>query len=210
MLASVLGASLLGPPLRTEQFQLRPPQPFRMSRMDLFHGTTAFALADRDVPRWIAAVLADGDSEDAATLTLAVIQTSLAEGGGGRDRLVRAAAEHFRDELDVALTIERAEVKRGPTPRIEALGSVRAGAQLRTLTIVAWPHEGHHVVAVFSAPSGKWAELAPVLQESLDTFRYEARAPGPPQSWALAFALSIVAALGGSVALWRRRQLRRG
>lgn len=208
-LLSLLGASVLGPPLRTEHFQLRPPQQFRMARMDLFHGTTALAASPRDGARWVAAVLTDGESEDAATLTLAVVQASLSDGPGARDGLARAVAEHFHDELDVAITVERAEVKRGLTPRVQVLGSVRSGAQLRTVAVAAWPHEAQHVVAVLSAPSGRWAELSPAFDQSLDTFRYEARVQGPPRSWAVAFAAVIIGALGGSFALWRRRQLRR-
>ena len=40
-----MATELLGPPLRQEGWQLRPPREFRMARMDLFHGTRVGSVA---------------------------------------------------------------------------------------------------------------------------------------------------------------------
>lgn len=213
MLHAVLGLLLsaadgLGPALRQEAFSVRPPRGFRMARMDLFLGTRAGAVSvAAGAQRYLGAALIDGEGEDAASLLFSVVDAPFLAGPSARDALSTAAVRHFRDELEQPFELERADVRGG---RVEVLGSIRQGSQLRRVLVVAWPGEPRHVVAVASAPSGRWPELSPVLAESLDTLRLEAVPVGPSPRLRWAFAALIASALMVSIGLWRRRQAARG
>lgn len=200
--------STLGPLLRQDAFQFRPPRTFRMARMDLFHGTLVGTVtSEPQAPRYLSAALVDGDGEDAASLLVSVIEAPLTLGPSARDGLSTAVLRHVRDELGQPFQLERVEVTHG---RVEVIGAVRQGSQLRRLLVAAWPGEQRHVVALASVPSGRWDALSPVLEESLDTLRVEPVASArPPQRLLWAFAALLAAALLVSVGLWRRRQVAR-
>lgn len=197
----------LGPLLRQEAFQLKPPRAFRMARMDLYHGTQVGTVSATQAPRYLSAALVDGDGEDAASMLVSVIEATLALGPSARDELSTAAVRHLRDELGQPFQLERAEVTHG---RVEVLGAVRQGSQLRRVLVAAFPGEQRHVIVVASVPSGRWDELAPGLMESLDTLRVEPMSGArPPQRLLWAFVSAVAAAFLVSVGLWRRRQASR-
>lgn len=198
----------LGPVLRQDGFQLKPPRSFRMARMDLFHGTQVGTISvSPSAPKYLSAALIDGDGEDAASLLVSVVDATLSLGPSSRDELSTAVVRHLRDELGQPFQLERAEVRNG---RVEVLGSVRQASQLRRILVAAWPGESRHVVAICSAPSGRWEALAPVLSDSFDTMKVEpVSSPRPPQRLLWAFAALVAALLLISVGLWRRRQATR-
>jgi hypothetical protein len=150
----------------------------------------------------------DGDGEDAATMLIGVVEEPLSLGPSVRDQASTAVLRHFRDELELPFVLERADVKTGASPRVEVLGSVREGSQLRRILVAAWPGEVRHVVVLFSVPSGRWASLKAALDESLETVRPDAGS-GPPRSWRWAFVTLIAALMVLSIGLWRRRQQHR-
>jgi hypothetical protein len=210
MILLVLGADSLGPPLRQDGYHVRPAKAFRMARMDLFHGTRAGGVATPpSASRFLSAALIDSDSEDASTMLISVVESPLAFGPSARDVLSTAVLRHFRDELAMPFVLERAEVQGVNAPRVEVLGSVRQGSQLRRILVAAFPGETRHVVVFFSVPSGRWDDLKPSLEESLETMRAEPLVPnGPPRQWRWAFAALIAALLMLSVGLWQRRRAR--
>lgn len=208
LLAAVGALDLVGPPLRQDGYQLRPPREFRMARMDLYHGTRVATVSQSAAaPRYLSAALMDGDGEDAATMLVSVVEEPLSLGPSSRDDASTAVLRHFRDELELPFVLERADVRTGPSARVEVLGSVREGSQLRRILVAAWPGEVRHVVVLFSVPSGRWESLRAAIDESLDTVRPDA-AQGPSRSWRWAFATFIAALLALSIGLWRRRQQR--
>jgi hypothetical protein len=205
------GPALLGAALRQDGYQVRPPSTFHMARMDLFHGTRAGCVAlAASTPRYLSAALLDRDGEDASTMLIAIIEAPLSLGPSSRDELSTAVLRHFRDELDQPFVLERAEVQGQAAPRVQVLGSVRAGSQLRRILVAAFPGDGRHVVVLFSVPSGRWDELRPTLEASLDTLRPELPQAGPPRQWRWAFAALMGSLLLLSVGLWKRRQASRG
>ncbi|MFZ5440629.1 MAG: hypothetical protein ACOZQL_11520, partial [Myxococcota bacterium] len=114
---------------------------------------------------------------------------------------------HLTDELSQPFQLERAEVTSG---RVEVLGAIREGSQLRRILVAAWPGEGRHIVALCSAPSGRWEALAPVLSASLDTLKVEPLTQArPPQRLLWAFVALLGALMMVSIGLWRRRQAAR-
>ena len=207
LLLSATGPTL-GPVLRQDGFQVKPPSSFRMARMDLFHGTQAGTISSRPgASRYLSAALVDGEGEDAASILISVVDATLWLGPSSRDELSTAVVRHLRDELGQPFQLERAEVKNG---RVEVLGSVRQGSQLRRILAAAWPGESRHVVAICSAPSGRWEALAPVLSDSFDTMKVEpVSSLRPPQRLLWAFAALVAALLLISIGLWRRRQAAR-
>lgn len=209
LLLLLLSASdSLGPPLRHEGFTMRPPANFRMARMDLFHGTRVGGVTPGGGTRYLSAALMDGDGEDAASLLLFVADATLTLGPSSRDTLSTQVVRHFNDELKQPFSMERAEIVDG---RVQVLGSIREGSQLRRVLVAAWPGEGRHVVATASVPSGRWDALSPKLAESFATLRVEPPVSGqPPQRYVWAFLAMIAAMFFISVGLWRRRQSLRG
>lgn len=194
----------LGQVVRQDGFQFKPPRSFRMGRMDLFHGTQAATVTRRaSTPRYLSAALIDGEGEDAASLLVALVEDTLLLGPNSRDELSTATVRHFRDELGQPFQLERTEVNHG---RIEVLGSIREGSQLRRILVAAWPGEGRHVVMTVSVPSGRWDALSPELSESFDTMKVEPLGAGPPRRYLWAIVALLGALLMFSVGLWRRRQ----
>ncbi len=204
----LLSAAPLGPVLRQDGFQMKPPSSFRMARMDLFHGTQAGTISTAPgATRYLSAALVDGEGEDATSILISIVDAPLWMGPSSRDDLSTAVVRHLRDELGQPFQLERAEVKNG---RIEVLGSVRQGSQLRRILVAAWPGESRHVVAICSAPSGRWEALAPVLGDSFDTMKVEpVSSLRPPQRLLWAFAALVAALLLISIGVWRRRQAAR-
>lgn len=177
-----------------------------MARMDLFHGTQVGAVASGS-SGYLSAALVDGDGEDASSLLVSVVEGTLSLGPSSRDTLSTSVVKHFNDELAQPFSLERAEVVKG---RVQVLGSIRQGSQLRRVLVVAWPAEGRHVVAVASVPSGRWDVRASQLADSFDTLRVESPASNRlPQRYVWAFAALVVALFMISVGLWRRRQAAR-
>lgn len=200
----------LGAPLRQGGYAIKPPRGFRMARMDLFTGTRVGAVAPPGTPaRWLAAALVDSDSEEAASMLVAVVEAPFAVGPGARDELSAAAVRHFNDELGLKLAMERAEVTGGAAPHARVFGSVRQGSQLRKVVVAAFPGEARHLVVTFTAPSGRFDHLEKTFGDSLDTVRSEtpSSAAGRTLAWA---ALALVGSLlAASIGLWRRRMATR-
>lgn len=199
-----MSAAPLGPVLRQDGFQVRPPAGFRMARMDLFHGTRVGAIGGGG---YLSAALVDGDAETASSLLLAIVDTSFSLGPSSRDTLSTAVVKHFNDALDQPFSLERAEVVNG---RVQVIGAIRQGSQLRRVLVAAWPGVGRHVVAVASAPSGRWDELAPQFADSFESLKVDAPLTSrPPQQVMWAAAALAAAALLISIGVWRRRQAAR-
>ena len=176
-----------------------------MARLDLFHGTRVGSIGGN---AYLAAALLDGDGEDAASLLLTVVDSSLDIGPGVRDTLATQVANQFKTDLDQRFTLERVDVV--PGQRVEVRGSVRSGSQARQILVAAFPGEGKHTVAIYSVPTGRWDELRAPIADSLDSYRVETASNQPPsRRWALAFASLIAALLVVSFGLWRRRRARR-
>jgi len=209
VLALVLSApaslEALGPVVRQDGFQFRPPKAFRMARMDLFHGTQVGSVSRFAAStRYLSAALIDGDGEDAASFLVSVVEETVVLGPSSRDEFSTAVVRHLGDQLGQPFQLERAQVNNG---RVEVLGSIRQGSQLRRILVAIWPGEGRHLVAMASAPSGRWDELAPLLDASLDTFREDVVISArPPQRYVWAFAALIAALFMVSIGVWRRRQ----
>lgn len=210
LLVALAAADALGPPLRQDGYQVRPPSSFHMARMDLFHGTHAGSVSSLSAAaRYLSAALLDRDGDDAATMLISIIEAPLALGPSSRDELSTAVLRHFREDLSMPFVLERAEVQGQSSPRVEVLGSVRQGSQLRRVLVAAYPGELKHVVVLLSVPAGRWDDLKPQLKASLDTLRLELTSAGPPRQWRWAFAALMASLLALSMGLWRRRQARR-
>lgn len=203
--AMVLGA--LGTPLRQDGYTLRPPESFRMMRMDGFHGTRAAAVAlDPSRERYLSAALTDGERTDAASLLIALIDESFSASPAARDAFSTSVVRHYSEELDLPLSLARSELVKGMAPRIEVVGSIKRQDQVRTVLVAAMEGEGRHAVITFSAPAGRFEALLPEFRASLDTWRPEAPATGTwPRSVAGVFAVLVAFALFLSWSLWRRR-----
>lgn len=178
-----------------------------MTRMDLFHGTRAGSISTvLHAPRFLSAALVDTDGEDSATMLISVIESTLSLGPSARDELSTAVLRHFRDDLTLPFVLERADVQGQQATRVQVLGSVREGSQLRRILVAAFPGQGRHVVVLFSVPSGRWDELKPDLEQSLETMRLEAATTALPRQWRWAFLALMGSLLTLSIALWKRRR----
>jgi hypothetical protein len=212
LLFTLAATDLLGPSVRQEAYSFRPPRPFYMARMELFHGARPLAIgAGLDSPGALSAALVDGDDENAASLMVAVIDEPFSVGPGARDEFSARVARHFREQLGLEFALERAELfGAGPSRRVEVLGSVRRASQLRQVVAAAWPGTHRHVVITVSVPSGRWEALSGSLAQSFETVRQEGSAPTRgPRNLALAVATLVAALLVASVGLWRRRRATR-
>lgn len=199
------GADLLGPPVRQDGYTFRPPRPFYMARMELFHGAQAMAVGDATGA--ISAALIDGDDENAASVIVSVVEEPFSVGPGARDEFSAQVARHFRDRLGLEFSLERAEVIEGPSRRVEVLGSVRRASQLRQIVAAAWPGDHRHVVITCSVPSGRWEALSGAINQSLETVRVDGGTPTRGgRNVALAVAALVAALLVASAGLWRRRR----
>lgn len=205
---------VLGTQLRQDGYAVRPPQGFRMARMDLFHGTRATAVGAAapeargpGPSRWLSAALVDGEGEDSAAMTVSVVEGSFQATPAARDEFSTAVVRHFTDELGLKLSLERAELVSRPWPRIDVLGTVRQGDQVRRVLVAALAGDGRHAVIGFSAPTGRWEQLGSSARASLESFR--ADLPPATETYrgvAAVFASALALALAISVALWRRRE----
>jgi hypothetical protein len=207
LLALLAATDLLGPPVRQEGFTLRPPAGFRMARLDLFRTSRVGAIAkNEESPRRLLAALVDTDGEDSAALLIAAVDEPFKSTAGARDDLSAAVARHFANELGLKFALERVEGVASQPPRVEVIGSVREGSQLRQIVVAAWPGEVKHAVVVFSVPSGRYDVLAEAIRASLDSFHVET--PRAPTSRAVAWAVValVASALMASIGLWRRRR----
>lgn len=198
----------LGSAVHQDGVSLRPPQGFRMARMELYHQTRAAAVATNPAaPRWLSAALLDGEGEEAATLTIAVVEGAFQATPAARDDFSTAVVRHYADELGLRFLTERAELVTGPPARIEVLGTVRQENQVRRVLVAAMASEGRHAVVTVSAPTGRWDELSPQVAASLQTYRNElAPRSDLPRGVAVAVALVLAVLLSVSLGLWRRRR----
>ena len=208
LLAALPASEWLGPPLRQDGYSVRPPAAFRMARMDLYAGTHVGAISARlEAERFLSAALVDGDGEDAASMLVAVIDSDFVPSAGGRDELSTAVVKHFAESLEMAFALDHAKWQEGRVPRVEVLGHIRQGSQLRQLWVTAFEGEGRHTVITFSVPSGKWEALLPAMAASLDSYRVElgSKAVGARGvTWAL--AALIVSGLLVLIAVARARK----
>jgi hypothetical protein len=207
LLAMIAAAELLGPPVKQESFVLRPPSAFRMARMDLFHTSRVGAVARSDEsPRRLLAALVDTDGEDSAALLMSAVDEPFKVSSSARDELSAQVAKHFNNELGLKFALEKAELVPGASPRVEVMGTVREGSQLREIVVAAWAGEVKHPIVIFSVPSGRYAALAEPIRASLDTFRADAPTQAASRAVAWAVAALVASALMASIGLWRRRR----
>jgi hypothetical protein len=205
-----LGALSLGTPLRQDGYTLRPPEGFKMMRMEPFHGSQVGAVPEEGgEPGHLSAALVDGEGPDAAAVLVSVVEGSISATPATRDAFSARVVRHFNEQLGMPLALERAELVREPAPRIEVQGTIKRQDQLRRILVVGMEGEGRHAVLTFSVPSARYEALLPALRASLDSFRPEAPPPGLSRGAVGALATAIALALFGSWSLWhRRRQLR--
>ncbi|MBK7863280.1 MAG: hypothetical protein IPJ65_32685 [Archangiaceae bacterium] len=74
---------------------------------------------------------------------------------GARDELATAVARHFTNELGLKFALDRVELVPGAFARVEVVGSVREGSQLRQIVVAACPGEVKHPVVIFSRAGGR-------------------------------------------------------
>lgn len=206
-------APTLGSELRQDGYSIRPPADFRMERMGLLAGTRVGAVAPEgsaDERRALSAALVDGQGADAAAMLIAHVDGSFAPGPAARDEFSTQVVRHFRQELGLALTLERADYVSGPDPRIEVVGSIRHEGQLRSVLVAAMPGEGRHAVITFSVPTGRFDEILPRIEESLATYRSDpVVVAGFPRGLVGAALGALVGSAFVSSAILRRRAARR-
>lgn len=212
MLFSLLSVGLLvapgalGSELRRDGYGFRPPEGFRMERMERYAGSKAGAVG-RDGPRFLSVALSDGEGEQAASLLVAVVEGGFSASPSDRDAFGAEVVRHFGRELGLTLVPERVERLGGAVPRVEVLGTVREAGQVRMVLVAGLASEGRHAVVTVSAPAERWAALAPEVRASLETFRMEEPHAGPLSR---GVAGAVAGALGGalvvSYAAWRRRK----
>lgn len=201
----------LGTPLRQDGYSVRPPAGFRMSRMDAFGGSRVGAVPyPPGGARQLSVALQEGDGPEAASLLVAVVDGTFVANDRTRDAFSAAAIRHFSEELGMPLALDRAEVIRGVSPRVEVRATLKQRDQVRGILVAAMEGEGRHAVLTFSLPSSRFDAELPTLQASLDTFR----ADRPPASdWTRNLARAAIPFIGlllfASWWLWRRRQARR-
>lgn len=209
LLVTLSGAGSLGPVLRQDGYQIRPPWGFRMRPMELFHGTRAGAVSVvPEARRALSAALSDGAGEEASTMTITVSEVALALGPSARDELSTAVVRHLRDELALPLALEGAAVVGDSSPRVQVLGSIKRGSQLRRVLVAAFPGEPRHAVVLVSVAAGRWELERPTLEASLETFRLDEPPGGPSRAWRWALMMATASLLGGSVWLWSRQLAR--
>jgi hypothetical protein len=203
-----VAAVSLGTPLRQDGYALRPPEGFRMVRMDPFRGTQVGAVPEEgQAPGHLTAALVDGEGPDAASIVVAVVEGTFSASPSTRDDFSARVIHHFNDQLGMPLSLERAELVREPAPRIEVQGTIKKQDQLRRVLVAGMEGEGRHAVLTFSVPSGRYEALLPTLRASLDSFRPDAPPPGRLSRSAVAgLASTIVLGMLGSWSLWRRRK----
>lgn len=210
-LVALTGA--LGSELRRDGYQFRPPEGFRMVRMEQYAGSRAGAVAlEADAPRSLSAALADGEGPDAATLLVSVVERGFSASPSSRDEFAAAVMQHYQRDLGLSLSPERVERLGGAVPRVEVLGTLREAGQVRTVLVAGLESEGRHAVVTVSAPAVRWEEVEPRVRASLETFRLEpTMAAGPvPRRLLGALAGALAGALVASYTAWRRRRVRQG
>jgi hypothetical protein len=201
-------AGALGTPLRQDGYSFRPPEGFRMVRMDAFHGTRVGGVPyPPGGQRFLSAALVDGEGQDASSLLVSVVEGTLVADETTRDAFSTAVVRHFAEELGVPLTLDRAQVVRGPAPRIEVRGTLKQRDQVRAVLVAALQGEGRHVVMTFSVPAARLESRLPTLRASLETFRPDS---APTAPWKRRVTSAILPALGlmllASLWLWRRQR----
>lgn len=208
----MLAQGALGTELRRDGYGFRPPEGFRLERMERYAGSRVGAVAsESSAPRFLSAALADGDGEGAATLLVSVVEGSFSASPSERDDFGAAVVRHFGGELGLTLVPERVERFGEPAARVEVLGTVREAGQVRTVLVAGLASPGRHAVVLVSAPAERWKALAPEVRASLETFRMEAAHAGlVSRGLAGAVAGALGGALAVSYAAWRRRVRKEG
>lgn len=213
MLFSLLSVGLLvapgalGSELRRDGYGFRPPEGFRVERMERYAGSRVGAVGREGGPGFLSVALSDGEGEQAATLLVAVVEGGFSASPSDRDAFGAEVVRHFGRELGLTLVPERVERLGGAVPRVEVLGTVREAGQVRMVLVAGLASEGRHAVVTVSAPAERWDALAPEVRDSLETFRMEEPHAGPLSR---GVAGAVAGALGGalvvSYAAWRRRK----
>lgn len=145
-----------------------------MGRMDLYSGTKVGTPSIvPEAERFLSAALVDGEREDAASMLIAVIDSDFAPSASSRDDLAATVVKHFSDSLGLPFSLDHAKWFESRPARVEVLGHVRQGSQLRQFLVTAFEGEARHVVVTFSVPSGRWDSLSPALTASIESYRTE-------------------------------------
>jgi hypothetical protein len=196
----------LGPALHKDGLSFRPPEGFHSIRLDAFRGTRVGVLVSGG-SGLISSVLVDGDDDNAAALFLAIQDGSFTLGPQARDQFGAAVSKHLREELALDFSLERIGVKAGGAPRVELVGSIRAGSQLRKILVAGFPGGSKHAILVWSVPSGRWEEFLGGAQASMDTLTLEQHVTSVQESrwaWVTAAAVLLMALFWAN--LKRRRR----
>ncbi len=204
--AGAANEEALGTVLRLEGYSIRPPQGFRMERMNLMRGSRAGAVSgSASVPRFLSAALTNGEGEDATSMLISVVESPFEASPSERDEFAEAVRRHYED-LGLKFALERATSVSGPRARIDVLGTVRQENQVRQVLVAAMVGTARHQVVTFSVPSGQWDALAPQLNASLESFRGDS-SPGVGRSRVLGLlAAALGLGLAASMVLRRRRR----
>lgn len=203
------GAVPLGTEIRKDGYSLRPPGGFLLARMELFRDTKSGApTLPATSSRALSVALVDRPGEDSASMLISVVDGTFQATPAGRDELSTAVMRHFTDEIRLPMALDRAELITTAAPRVEVLGTVRQEGQLRNVLVAGMAGKGKHAVIIFSAPSGRWADLSPQIRASLDTFKNDPPA-GNGISRGVAGAAALAGALIAALTVWRHRRRER-
>lgn len=204
----------LGTTLQRDGYAMRPPSGFRMREMEWFQGSRAGAVAQLGHSRReLSAALSDGEGDSAATMLVSLIEEPFEVSPSAREDFSIAVVRHLSEELGLPFALDRSQSVTDGTPRVEVTGYVTEAGLKRHLLVAAYPGRARHGVVLFSVPSGRYTELLPHLQRSLESFHLTEVTPTP--FWLSQRVLGAVAGgLGGALIVSslvlrnRRRRLR--
>ena len=198
-------------PLLIDGVQLTLPRGFARLDDASFQGSAALlpSLGGEATPRALMAAFAEPRAEGAATLVLGRVELPLALESGVREAISAAVATHFRQELDLEVTLDRPFLVSGPrSPRVEAKARTRL-TSARLVRFAFYPGAGRHYILAASFPVTREQELDAAVTEAFDSF--EPAFPdlgqrGAPH--ALAFRAAAFGALGVLVVVAARLRRR--
>jgi hypothetical protein len=210
LLALAGSDSSLGNRVRQDGFSFRPPTEFHVVPMPWFRDTQALAVQVGNERAHLALLLQDGnentatsDDDSIAMLAVSQIDAPLDTGTKSRDLLAQAVTRHFKINLGLPFELERVESQ---SNRIEALGLLHFGNQVRRVLVSAFPHEERHLVLVASVPVSEWDALKPGLAASFDSMELDVAASIVPKRTGMVLAASMLVLLAGSGWLWRKKR----
>jgi hypothetical protein len=177
------------------------PEGFVRLPSDACEGSSALIpLVGERARREILACFSEDRAEGATALVVGSIDRTFAMGPLHRDLLASGVAAHFRQELDLEVTVDRPQVVTGSrSPRVEVRATTRIDGSARVVRYAFFPGSGETLMLAASVPEASERSREQGLVATLNSF--EASFPEldrAPDSKAIAVR---VAALGTAGAL---------